>query len=417
VSLAMASVVTSRSQELVFKNSSLEPGSPSAGSNGAVYRFPNVMSNVDALVKINGRSSPLVTLTNIDVTSSGYDKAFQPQVSYNGGTVSSAASWWMEFGITFVHKNTNVPITLTTFNATALDIDGDNSKLHEYVSFFNPASYTLETPTSLSVSNLVQTLLGILTSVGDNFDGITTDHPGIDTLATNLMVTTQYNNVSGITYRAGATTTGSSSNTNRQNSVYFKNFVYSSPIISLPVKLESFNAFLNGNKVDLKWTTSQEINVSHFVIEKSFDGTQFQDAGIVFANGNSTSKISYTYPDNISNVQSGIIYYRLRSVDIDGKSEYSEIRIIRISKSAQTLQIATYPNPAVNELNVTIPAGWQGKKVSYEVISNSGQVLFRNETSGASQTETISFSRFTPGFYIVRANCNNEVAQQKVVKQ
>src|ERR1700748_109371 len=160
--VAFATVITSNAQDLSFRNSSLEPSSPAAGTDGATYRFPQVTTNVDALVKINGRSSSLVTLSNIDVTSSGFDKAFQPQVSYNGGTVSSAQTWWMEFAITFVHKNTNVPITMSTVNATALDLDGDNNHLHEWVGFYNLNSYQLQSPTKLSVSNILQTILGIL---------------------------------------------------------------------------------------------------------------------------------------------------------------------------------------------------------------------------------------------------------------
>src|SRR5690242_14060155 len=103
--LLFAGFKSNAQQELVFKNSSLEPGSPAAGTDLSVYRFPSVTTNIDALVKITGRSSSLVTLVNIDA-SGGFDKAFQPQVTYNNGNVSGNRSWWMEFSITFVNKNT-----------------------------------------------------------------------------------------------------------------------------------------------------------------------------------------------------------------------------------------------------------------------------------------------------------------------
>ena len=69
-------ILISFSQDFTFKSPSLDSGS--AGKDGAVYRFANVASNVDALVTINARSSVLVSLDSIDVTSTGYDKAFQP---------------------------------------------------------------------------------------------------------------------------------------------------------------------------------------------------------------------------------------------------------------------------------------------------------------------------------------------------
>jgi len=79
------------SSELVFKNAALASGQ--AGKDGAIYRFPSVKTGVDALVKISGRSSSLVKLENIDLTSTGFDKAFQPQVSYNNGDASRGNDW------------------------------------------------------------------------------------------------------------------------------------------------------------------------------------------------------------------------------------------------------------------------------------------------------------------------------------
>ena len=87
---------------LVFKNAVLESGV--AGADGGVYRFSDVSTNIDALVKITGRSGSLVTLVSIDINSSGWDKAFQPEVTYNNGTATGVADWWMEFEISFVEN-------------------------------------------------------------------------------------------------------------------------------------------------------------------------------------------------------------------------------------------------------------------------------------------------------------------------
>jgi len=137
---------------------------------------------------------------------------------------------------------------------------------------------------------------------------------------------------------------------------------------TLPVKLTSFSAFLNNNStIDLNWTTASEINVSHFIVEKSTDGVNFKEAGLVFAYGNATDKANYSLSDNIASNQTKVIYYRLRSVDIDGKSQISETRIIRIgSKTDNAVTILTYPNPVSNELRITIPANWQNKKAVNE---------------------------------------------------
>lgn len=404
--------------ELIFKNPTPESGV--AGADGAVYRFPDVAPNIDALVKIVGRSSSNVVISNIDLNNTGYDNAFQPQISYMNGNAPANSDWWLDFDFNFVTKNTTTPVNVASFNISGLDIDGDGGNLNEYVSFISPTSYTLEANSSLTVENIMDLIFNVLTP-GKKFNGPTTNYTNINTTATQVMTTINYVNKSFFRMRAGASTgSNSTSAADRMYSFWFKGFTYNTPvIITLPVKLKSFNANLKGNnKVDLKWTTSTEINVSHFVVEKSTDGINYNDAGLVFAYGNSTVDKDYSLTDNLANVNSGIVYYRLRSVDMDGKNQYSEVRIIKLNtKAANTLTIITYPNPVTNELHVTLPANWQNKKVVYELFKANGQIAKRAENANSSQTETLNVNQLAPGFYIVRVVCNGEIAQQKIVKQ
>jgi len=410
--------------ELVFNNVSLDSGR--AGKDGAIYRFPSVQSGVDALVKITGRSSSKVTLESIDLTSTGWDKAFQPQVSYNDGNTNSAADWWMEFKVSFVKAGTKTATPVSSFNATGLDLDGDGDKLNEYMSFYNQASYTLETNTKLTVTSLLDNLLGSLLDLltptaGKKFSGSKTDYSGIDTSVTSLMVTNTYNNTNAFTVRTGAKTTDGSDRTTRMYSMYFKSFTYSSAVVaSLPVKMIDWNATYNNNnsQVSLKWATTQEINASHFIIERSADGVEYADAAMIFANGNSQVLVNYSYNDKIPAGNSGILYYRLRSVDMDGKSTMSDTRIIRLgAANSNTVKIATYPNPVQNELRITVPAGWQDKSVVYQLVNTNGQTMKTVTTSHAGQTEVMSMSQVPQGMYIVRVICGNETGVQAIVKQ
>lgn len=416
--LAGVNAQAQTNSELVFNNHTLETGTP--GKDGAVYRFASVQSGVDALVKITGRSSTLVKLIDIDVTNTGWDKAFQPQVSYNDGSTNRAADWWMQFQVTFVKAGTSTTIPVTTFNVTALDIDGDNNKLNEYQSFYNQATYTLERNSLLKVTGLLDDLLGLLTfTSGKRFDGTTTDHSGIDTSATGLMATNTYNNASSFTVRTGAKTTGSANNTSRQYSMYFKSFTYQAPAVaSLPVKLINWNATYNNNMVSLKWATTEEINASHFIIERSTDGIEYSDAALIFANGNSEVTVNYSFNDKIPGGNSGVLYYRLRSVDLDGRSTVSDIRIIRLGAANNSaVKIATYPNPVQSELRITVPANWQDKAVVYQLVNIKGQAIKTIAAGHAGQTEVISMSQVPVGMYIVKVTCGNETGVQTVVKQ
>ena len=227
--------------EMSFENPALEPGSVAGTANGAEYRFSDVNSQMDAIMTISGRSSSQVVINALDLTSSGFNKAFQPQIKFNNGSVSSASTWWIEFHIQFVNKDTKMPAQMTEFHVTGLDIDGNGSRLREWDAFYGGSSYTLENNSQLTVSNMVGTMNLPLMN-GKQFMGSVTDRNNIDTSATEIMSTVKYTNTSSLIIRLGATTTGSASNANRMYSVWFKNFAYVAPISTLPVKLMAFTA-------------------------------------------------------------------------------------------------------------------------------------------------------------------------------
>ena len=402
--------------EMSFENPALEPGSVAGTANGAEYRFSDVNSQMDAIMTISGRSSSQVVINALDLTSSGFNKAFQPQIKFNNGSVSSASTWWIEFHIQFVNKDTKMPAQMTEFHVTGLDIDGNGSRLREWDAFYGGSSYTLENNSQLTVSNMVGTMNLPLMN-GKQFMGSVTDRNNIDTSATEIMSTVKYTNTSSLIIRLGATTTGSASNANRMYSVWFKNFAYVAPISTLPVKLMAFTASLVKEKVNLKWETASEINVSHFELERSTDGVNFTKTALVFSYGAADTKASYMYADNVTSFQVPVVYYRLRSVDIDGKSDLSETRIIRLGQeNANSISLLTYPNPVMNELRITVPNNWQNKPMSFELFNANGQIASRKSTSGSNQTETINTSNLAPGFYIVRVSCDGQNAQQKIVK-
>jgi hypothetical protein len=405
------------SQELVFKNGALQSGT--TGADNAVYRFPSVMSGIDALVKINGRSSSMVQLVTIDLTTTGFDKAFQPQVTYGSNNTSPAGNtdWWMEFQITFVQAGTNTPVSVSAFNVTGLDIDGNNDKISEYQTYYGLKSYTLEDHTALKVSTIQELVNGLLTNVAKRFDGPVATCTGVDTSATADMTTNSYVGTNSFRIRTGAKSTGVSGAADRMYSLWFKSFIYEEGVVSfLPVTLINWNATFANNNIALKWTTTTEKNASHFIIERSFDGIEYSDIAMLFAAGNSDINTNYSYNDKVPAGNNGIIYYRLKMVDMDGNYKTSDIKIVRIGKTTDGVKIIAYPNPVVNDVRITIPQNWQGKQVSYQLSNANGQVIKSYTVQNASQTEVIAMSQVPTGIYILRVISGNETAVQPVVK-
>lgn len=99
-----------------------------------------------------------------------------------------------------------------------------------------------------------------------------------------------------------------------------------------PVKLSSFQAIQKSDtRMALTWTTEQEINASHFVVERSYDGKTFTETGLVFTFDNTIGRNAYRFTDDLRKKQHAVVYYRLRIVDMDGKTENSAV--VSFSKS------------------------------------------------------------------------------------
>lgn len=401
--------------ELVFKNAVLESGSDR--QDGAIYRFPNVATGIDALVKINGRSSTNVVLNDLDMSYTGYENAFQPLVDYkNGNHLGShvVTDWYIEFQISFVHNSTSDAVSVSGFNVTGLDNDG-STNLREYLSFYNLNTYTLENPTGLAASSIMSGS----TVVGKRFDGCTTEYDGIDITATKAMVTNQYVSTSSFAVRVGGKATGpiNISNNGRQHSLWFKKFTYSNPVVqTLPITLADFTARLNNKNVLLNWATDMENNASHFTIERSVDGKSFDDAAIVFAEGNSSVRREYSFKDDVSKINSKLVYYRLKMVDMDARYKYSEVVLVRMAGEESQTNVLVFPNPAVNELRISIPYEWQNKTVSYTIYNSGGTMVKQKVNSSAGQTETMHVADLPPGIYLIKTNNGSQTAVQKFIK-
>ncbi len=402
--------------ELVWKNATLVSGV--AGQDGAVYRFSQVSNDVDALVTIKQRSSSLVSLVSIDLTNTGWDKAWQPQISYNNGNTGAAAEWWMEFEINFVNRNTTNSTTVNQFILSAIDIDGNGDKIHEFVSMYDLKTYTLELNSMLTVSNLFETLAGLLTLDGKRFDGPTDNYANIDTGGTKVMTTATFQNRNSFRIRAGGVATAANGASDRMYSFYFKNFSYQSPNnFTLPLVLLNFNTTVNSKKVNVSWVTGKEKELSHFVIERSSNGVNYQEVAMVFANGNSDVKQSYGYTDALNTDSKGVLYYRLKMVDVDGRFQYSEVKLIRIGDQQQEVKVSVYPNPVVNEVRVTVPASWQNTSVTIDVFNINGQMVKHAAVNRSGQTETVNMNGLVSGMYVVKVSNGTETASQRIVKK
>ena len=213
----------------------------------------------------------------------------------------------------------------------------------------------------------------------------------------------------------GAGNTGSSGNVRMDNlTIEGDTFIGTYP---LPVKLLSFNAHLvNENEVILNWQTASEINNDHFEIESSVDKSKWLAIANLKGAGISNSTLNYQYQDYIEN-PAPVIYYRLKQVDFNGVSNFSNIIAVTFKNSLPNL--ITIENPIKdNNCKVSITSANQST-VNLFFRNLFGEIVL-NYSSKIEQVNTqlnIDMGNLSNGIYFVEIKSDNTtLAVEKIVK-
>jgi subtilisin-like proprotein convertase family protein len=186
----------------------------------------------------------------------------------------------------------------------------------------------------------------------------------------------------------------------------------------LPVTWINFNAIRQNENANLSWETQAEVNNSHFVIERSFDGINFSEIGKVMGSGNSSTNKTYTFVDrNIIRMGSNVLYYRIKQVDNDGQSSYTQIRTVMVEQLTEAT-FKVYPNPFEDIVMVQFSASEAGN-VLLEMTDMAGKTL-RTEVNSyqvGNNLLTIPTTNLSSGSYLIRLQTKSGVWIHKVVKQ
>lgn len=180
------------------------------------------------------------------------------------------------------------------------------------------------------------------------------------------------NYVGGSWVNRGGTATGNTATTGTIRSVpvsTFGAFTFGSVSFALPVNIIQFTATIvpNGNLVS--WTTSDEINVSYYELQRSDDGISFYNIGNTPAQ-NTAGIQQYQYTDSKPMLQP-VVYYRLRSVDKDSTSKLSKIISVNNNTNTTVSMYAVNPVHSRIELQVQRISG----TMKYNIHTLQGQVL------------------------------------------
>jgi trimeric autotransporter adhesin len=186
--------------------------------------------------------------------------------------------------------------------------------------------------------------------------------------------------------------------------------VYSlnSNVVPLPLTLVQFTAKLKETEVDLTWATQNEMNVSHFNIQRSVTAETFLNIGKVAATG-SSSQQSYTYTDKAPE-KAGNLYYRLEIVDKDGKVTYSKIQSIKVRASFDFTLISAKGEAIINLGDVN---GLATIKIS---DANGRIQLQKKQKINAGEPVRLSTSALAAGMYFITVEYDGNIQTKRFIK-
>ncbi len=185
-----------------------------------------------------------------------------------------------------------------------------------------------------------------------------------------------------------------------------------------PVSLVTFTAQQKGTGVSLNWSTSQEINNSYFEVQRSADGnTNWETIANVTGAGNSQVVRNYSAFD--ASPLSGVNFYRLKQVDIDGNFKYSSI--VSVSTNLNTTGISILENPIYNTLTVNFNSP-SAQMVTARLFDITGKQVSSDTWSvsaGNSRQIFSNVSGLLQGMYIlsIRNSAGEVLFNGKVIKQ
>jgi hypothetical protein len=190
----------------------------------------------------------------------------------------------------------------------------------------------------------------------------------------------------------------------------------------LPVRLGSFNVSdQNGSDALASWTSLQEQNVSHYVLERSSaQNAGWSTAGQVKAKGNTSSATHYSFLDE--NVYKGsgnnIFFYRLKTVDLDGKYSYSDIRTVRFNANAKGISL--YPNPVRDGFTLSIAEANTAANLKYRLnlVNRLGQVVSAREINSNMARNyyyDVKTSGITNGEYMLQIILDGQILDTKKI--
>ncbi len=294
---------------------------------------------------------------------------------------------------------------------------GSTEAVMQQGAFFDEAQRTL---TGDDVSGILYAAAGVdeIAGTADDYTLVLT-YAGLTTAAD--IVIDFDNNETGfaVSSSSGAYIPGSDHVRITANNIYFNDgYTWFFNSVALPVEWAYVSVQKEGRDAVLHWATTAEVNHDRFEIERSFDKSVWEVVSTVYPTYTSPQGQSYQYRDESAANIANHLYYRIRQVDMDGKSAYSEVREVTfVATQSELVTMGPIPLRSHSFVEVFLT---QMEQVQMSVLNLDGRevkVITRNGTPGTNRwvigQQLLDLS---PGTYILRVHGLTFQSQMRVIR-
>ena len=140
----------------------------------------------------------------------------------------------------------------------------------------------------------------------------------------------------------------------------------------LPVKLLDFSGINNADKIIVNWKTASEINSSHYIVQKSSNGKNFENLMQIVSFNIADAKSGYSITDKRPYI--GNNFYRLVMVDKDGSLAYSKI-ILLSTKNTNSFNVSKCFLSKQNANMKLVVNSSKKQNINLELIDMGGKLI------------------------------------------